>query len=61
MGKSKPKQPDPNQVAAEENQWGIKTQNQNALFNQMDQTSPWGNLNYSGRLPTFDDQGNVYF
>ena len=43
----------------EENQWGIKTQNQNTLFRQMGQNTPWGNLSYSGDLPTFDDQGNV--
>ena len=59
MGKSKPKAPDPNQVAAEENQWGLKSQYQNTAFNQMSQNTPWGSLNYSGDLPTFDDQGNM--
>ena len=59
MGKSSPRPPDPQQVASEQGELNRNAQLQNTLYNQIDQTSPWGNMTYSGDLPTFDEEGGV--
>jgi hypothetical protein len=47
MGKKQPQAPDPAATAAAQGQWNSFTAQQQQALNMVDQSSPWGSLNYS--------------
>lgn len=47
MGKKQPQAPDPEKTAAAQGQWNAYTAQQQQALNMVDQSSPWGSLNYT--------------